>query len=146
MPLLRTVLETHGSKSAKVAERILYAIGLATEGESAVAVLKADCLPVLKSMLEIHGTDLVVPRTILTILDKILMSHGPSEIQAAGFVPLVKEATAAMEEAAAGLDGEVASCLVTLMTRGSMQGCLLYTSDAVDEEDSVDLGGPRILI
>ena len=23
--------------------------------------------------------------------------------------------------------------------------CLLYTSDAADEEDSVDLGGPRIL-
>ena len=23
--------------------------------------------------------------------------------------------------------------------------CLLYTSDAADEEDSVDLGGPRII-
>ena len=26
-----------------------------------------------------------------------------------------------------------------------MQGCLLYTSDAADEEDSVDLGGRRII-
>ena len=25
------------------------------------------------------------------------------------------------------------------------QGCLLYTSDAADEEDSVDLGGSRII-
>ena len=25
------------------------------------------------------------------------------------------------------------------------QGCLLYTSDAADEEDSVDLGGRRII-
>ena len=25
------------------------------------------------------------------------------------------------------------------------RACLLYTSDAADEEDSVDLGGPRIL-
>src|SRR5664279_1891078 len=27
---------------------------------------------------------------------------------------------------------------------GLLQGCLLYTSDAADEEDSVDLGGRRI--
>eukprot|EP00658_Telonema_sp_P-2_P077277 TRINITY_DN694_c0_g1_i4.p1 TRINITY_DN694_c0_g1~~TRINITY_DN694_c0_g1_i4.p1 ORF type:complete len:140 (-),score=35.61 TRINITY_DN694_c0_g1_i4:56-475(-) len=27
----------------------------------------------------------------------------------------------------------------------SFQGCLLYTSDAADEEDSVDLGGRRII-
>src|SRR5674536_54403 len=26
-----------------------------------------------------------------------------------------------------------------------LQGCLLYTSDAADEEDSVDLGGRRII-
>ena len=25
------------------------------------------------------------------------------------------------------------------------KGCLLYTSDAADEEDSVDLGGPRVI-
>ena len=28
---------------------------------------------------------------------------------------------------------------------GSLRGCLLYTSDAADEEDSVDLGGRRII-
>ena len=27
----------------------------------------------------------------------------------------------------------------------AIYGCLLYTSDAADEEDSVDLGGRRIL-
>ena len=27
----------------------------------------------------------------------------------------------------------------------SVRGCLLYTSDAADEEDSVDLGGRRII-
>ena len=26
-----------------------------------------------------------------------------------------------------------------------LEGCLLYTSDAADEEDSVDLGGRRII-
>ena len=26
-----------------------------------------------------------------------------------------------------------------------VQGCLLYTSDAADEEDSVDLGGRRLI-
>src|SRR5665648_1284196 len=29
--------------------------------------------------------------------------------------------------------------------RGCLRGCLLYTSDAADEEDSVDLGGRRII-
>ena len=28
---------------------------------------------------------------------------------------------------------------------GALYGCLLYTSDAADEEDSVDLGGRRII-
>ena len=28
---------------------------------------------------------------------------------------------------------------------GNSDGCLLYTSDAADEEDSVDLGGRRII-
>ena len=28
---------------------------------------------------------------------------------------------------------------------GSLRACLLYTSDAADEEDSVDLGGRRII-
>ena len=34
---------------------------------------------------------------------------------------------------------------VTLIGMGSGQPCLLYTSDAADEEDSVDLGGRRII-
>ena len=29
--------------------------------------------------------------------------------------------------------------------RSCIRGCLLYTSDAADEEDSVDLGGRRII-
>src|SRR5665648_302322 len=33
----------------------------------------------------------------------------------------------------------------TLTYMGHMDVCLLYTSDAADEEDSVDLGGRRIL-
>src|SRR5664280_750287 len=34
----------------------------------------------------------------------------------------------------------------TLLSIGTrMNGCLLYTSDAADEEDSVDLGGRRII-
>ena len=35
----------------------------------------------------------------------------------------------------------------TLTTRGCSRwgACLLYTSDAADEEDSVDLGGRRII-
>ena len=28
---------------------------------------------------------------------------------------------------------------------GALGGCLLYTSDAADEEDSVDLGGRRLI-
>eukprot|EP00656_Telonema_subtile_P016914 TRINITY_DN18974_c0_g1_i1.p2 TRINITY_DN18974_c0_g1~~TRINITY_DN18974_c0_g1_i1.p2 ORF type:complete len:113 (-),score=3.08 TRINITY_DN18974_c0_g1_i1:71-409(-) len=30
-------------------------------------------------------------------------------------------------------------------TRTPSECCLLYTSDAADEEDSVDLGGPRVI-
>src|SRR5664279_3098722 len=30
-------------------------------------------------------------------------------------------------------------------TEGEINSCLLYTSDAADEEDSVDLGGRRII-
>src|SRR5664279_152084 len=32
-----------------------------------------------------------------------------------------------------------------LSSNGTASGCLLYTSDAADEEDSVDLGGRRII-
>src|SRR5664279_2782101 len=35
--------------------------------------------------------------------------------------------------------------LDTRLPAGPLGGCLLYTSDAADEEDSVDLGGRRIL-
>eukprot|EP00656_Telonema_subtile_P015903 TRINITY_DN18368_c0_g1_i2.p1 TRINITY_DN18368_c0_g1~~TRINITY_DN18368_c0_g1_i2.p1 ORF type:complete len:149 (+),score=18.05 TRINITY_DN18368_c0_g1_i2:127-573(+) len=47
-----------------------------------------------------------------------------------------------------------AACVLTMSFRlaafcvvciGSSMGCLLYTSDAADEEDSVDLGGCRII-
>src|SRR5674536_23047 len=44
-------------------------------------------------------------------------------------------------------DGRVAALCVTRcgrFLRRSDQICLLYTSDAADEEDSVDLGGRRI--
>src|SRR5664279_852242 len=34
---------------------------------------------------------------------------------------------------------------VTINDRGPFKPCLLYTSDAADEEDSVDLGGRRII-
>ena len=34
---------------------------------------------------------------------------------------------------------------IHLDKRDSLMTCLLYTSDAADEEDSVDLGGRRII-
>ena len=39
----------------------------------------------------------------------------------------------------------VCLCLFTGMTIALSCYCLLYTSDAADEEASVDLGGPRII-
>src|SRR5665648_1272606 len=35
--------------------------------------------------------------------------------------------------------------MLKLLVYGYSYGCLLYTSDAADEEDSVDLGGRRII-
>ena len=37
--------------------------------------------------------------------------------------------------------GTAMGCIID----GCPPGCLLYTSDAADEEDSVDLGGRRII-
>ncbi|CZS01533.1 hypothetical protein CDFC105_90488 [Clostridioides difficile] len=37
------------------------------------------------------------------------------------------------------------TCLRVLGDREDYYTCLLYTSDAADEEDSVDLGGRRII-
>src|SRR5674536_403547 len=37
------------------------------------------------------------------------------------------------------------SCRRTGTSYGAARHCLLYTSDAADEEDSVDLGGRRII-
>ena len=34
---------------------------------------------------------------------------------------------------------------VTIEIKDYIESCLLYTSDAADEEDSVDLGGRRII-
>src|SRR5674536_89702 len=42
-----------------------------------------------------------------------------------------------------GVYGGFAICRAA--TRASSWSCLLYTSDAADEEDSVDLGGRRII-
>eukprot|EP00656_Telonema_subtile_P026468 TRINITY_DN2843_c0_g1_i8.p1 TRINITY_DN2843_c0_g1~~TRINITY_DN2843_c0_g1_i8.p1 ORF type:complete len:101 (+),score=20.97 TRINITY_DN2843_c0_g1_i8:98-400(+) len=36
-------------------------------------------------------------------------------------------------------------CCAVLLPGAAPRGCLLYTSDAADEEDSVDLGGRRII-
>src|SRR5665648_416559 len=41
------------------------------------------------------------------------------------------------------LDGTVDAIRIILILL--LKGCLLYTSDAADEEDSVDLGGRRII-
>src|SRR5664279_234230 len=38
-----------------------------------------------------------------------------------------------------------ADCLVFVEVKTRSSDCLLYTSDAADEEDSVDLGGRRII-
>eukprot|EP00658_Telonema_sp_P-2_P020424 TRINITY_DN18077_c0_g1_i2.p1 TRINITY_DN18077_c0_g1~~TRINITY_DN18077_c0_g1_i2.p1 ORF type:complete len:165 (-),score=41.91 TRINITY_DN18077_c0_g1_i2:14-508(-) len=59
-----------------------------------------------------------------------------------------KNGSTALMWAAGG--GHVQVCEL-LMTHGmdleavNKKGCLLYTSDAADEEDSVDIGGPRDL-
>eukprot|EP00658_Telonema_sp_P-2_P026633 TRINITY_DN20770_c0_g1_i1.p1 TRINITY_DN20770_c0_g1~~TRINITY_DN20770_c0_g1_i1.p1 ORF type:complete len:242 (-),score=42.77 TRINITY_DN20770_c0_g1_i1:72-797(-) len=56
----------------------------------------------------------------------------------------------ALGSIAVGLISLVGSCLSFLadifwFRPGGLGGCLLYTSDAADEEDSVDLGGRRII-
>src|SRR5674536_386594 len=40
---------------------------------------------------------------------------------------------------------DVAGCALVTFALVEVIGCLLYTSDAADEEDSVDLGGRRII-
>ena len=50
------------------------------------------------------------------------MMDGPHRRLTLRILPGLAEATVVKEEAAAGMDGEVASCLVTSMTRGSMGG------------------------
>ena len=53
---------------------------------------------------------------------KLAMMDGPHRRLTLRILPGLAEATVVKEEAAAGMDGEVASCLVTSMTRGSMGG------------------------
>src|SRR5664279_6274577 len=40
---------------------------------------------------------------------------------------------------------KISCCTISSSWRRSPTTCLLYTSDAADEEDSVDLGGRRII-
>eukprot|EP00658_Telonema_sp_P-2_P016347 TRINITY_DN16342_c0_g1_i1.p2 TRINITY_DN16342_c0_g1~~TRINITY_DN16342_c0_g1_i1.p2 ORF type:complete len:133 (-),score=33.48 TRINITY_DN16342_c0_g1_i1:61-459(-) len=44
-----------------------------------------------------------------------------------------------------GVSLTLARLLVHALTHLGLEACLLYTSDAADEEDSVDLGGRRII-
>ena len=49
-------------------------------------------------------------------------------------------------DAVPGLDGNAVQMRIQCLPRAGFdddRGCLLYTSDAADEEDSVDLGGRR---
>ena len=43
------------------------------------------------------------------------------------------------------MEQQVATFKVKKGLAQMLKGCLLYTSDAADEEDSVDLGGRRII-
>ena len=43
------------------------------------------------------------------------------------------------------IQGETLTCLNQTGVGVLLRFCLLYTSDAADEEDSVDLGGRRII-
>ena len=53
------------------------------------------------------------------------------------------------EEELQAVQKEIAECNAKISENERelerLQNCLLYTSDAADEEDSVDLGGPRIM-
>ena len=44
-----------------------------------------------------------------------------------------------------GILSPIAQNAIRVMRDKQLRPCLLYTSDAADEEDSVDLGGPRII-
>src|SRR5665648_28275 len=59
----------------------------------------------------------------------------PSPIRFGRIRPLSVWRSLACRDSCAGVEGE---------RKGTAGACLLYTSDAADEEDSVDLGGRRI--
>src|SRR5665648_1205489 len=42
-------------------------------------------------------------------------------------------------------EDNILKALETMLAHYDVKSCLLYTSDAADEEDSVDLGGRRII-
>ena len=50
-----------------------------------------------------------------------------------------------MKIAILGSGGREHAIAVTISKSSKIENCLLYTSDAADEEDSVDLGGRRII-
>ena len=73
-----------------------------------------------------------------------LRQQDVAELEALGFTNLHHVVHWCVHESAwswaASIDGNMA-CIFGV----SPEGCLLYTSDAADEEDSVDLGGRRII-
>src|SRR5664280_2063268 len=76
---------------------------------------------------------LPIARRIRRILDLLLFSWAVWQCRA---------------QAAAGEHGhgdEGFGCVESVGAFGQCSYCLLYTSDAADEEDSVDLGGRRII-
>eukprot|EP00658_Telonema_sp_P-2_P011002 TRINITY_DN14186_c0_g1_i2.p1 TRINITY_DN14186_c0_g1~~TRINITY_DN14186_c0_g1_i2.p1 ORF type:complete len:149 (-),score=18.53 TRINITY_DN14186_c0_g1_i2:47-493(-) len=86
-----------------------------------------------------------VPSYLISILDGLLLALlAPCDVLTqrphghAVFVSGVVDGTVAVEHTAGTLLGPIS-------THKLSGHCLLYTSDAADEEDSVDLGGRRII-
>ena len=69
-------------------------------------------------------------------------ADGPEEFRVVGETEFV-QGVAAMS--ASGAYGEMRAATGIVGAANLCIGCLLYTSDAAHEEDSVDLGGRRII-
>src|SRR5674536_405756 len=110
-----------------------------------------DLPPTVGVLLELNcETDFVAKTPHFQELAKDVAQHvaaiNPLYVSADQVPPEVIEAERAIYEKIALEEGKPAAALPKIV-EGRVQGyyCLLYTSDAADEEDSVDLGGRRII-
>eukprot|EP00656_Telonema_subtile_P004830 TRINITY_DN12208_c0_g2_i4.p1 TRINITY_DN12208_c0_g2~~TRINITY_DN12208_c0_g2_i4.p1 ORF type:complete len:551 (-),score=119.13 TRINITY_DN12208_c0_g2_i4:72-1724(-) len=133
-----------------------YVVGSITQGRMKVVVPTVVVVLLLAAMVPFFSID-VVFRTSLIVEEPYTVSdtyrHAieqlpQSVVQDPYGVAVVAGSTAAMHSTA--FFGQ--ACALITELRGvegvalkSIYSCLLYTSDAADEEDSVDLGGRRII-